>query len=98
MQDVMNRRGPDSVLNCQTMRSISGPKANHRVWLCERSMHVPLIAAVVREEIVDHTIETRPVGAVVGIRRLCAGDCNVRIRIALDRSVARGLVSSRESD
>src|SRR6185295_19800663 len=61
-------------------------------------MHVPLIAAVVREEIVDYTIETRPIGAVVSIRGLCAGNCDVRIRIAFDRGVTSSLICARESD
>src|SRR6185369_5561054 len=98
MQDVVNRGGPNSVLNCQSMRSISGPKANHRVRLSEGPMQVPLITAVVGKEIVDHTIETRPVGAVVSIRSLRTGDCDMRIRISFDRRVASGLVSARESD
>src|SRR6476659_6836900 len=97
MQNVMNRRGPDRVLNCEAMRSISSPKANHRVWLREGSMHVPLITAVVGEEIVDHTIKPRPVSPVVSICCLCAGDGNMRIRISLDRSVASSLIRSRES-
>src|SRR5215218_8371911 len=84
MQDVMNRGGPNRVLNCESMRSISGPKANHRVWLREGPMHVPLITAIIGEEIVDHTIKPRPVGAVVSIRCLRAGHCNMRIRISFD--------------
>src|SRR5215216_5490810 len=61
-------------------------------------MNVPLITTVVGEEIIDHTIKARPVGAVVSICRLCAGDCDMRIRISLDRSVASSLVGPRESD
>src|ERR1044072_1513728 len=80
------------------MRSISSPEADHRVWLRERSMHVPLIAAVVRKEIVDYTIETRPIGAVVSICSLCAGNCDVCIGISLDRCVTCSLVSARESN
>src|SRR5689334_6317287 len=98
MQDVMNCRGPNGVLNCEPMRSISGPKADHRVWLREGSMHVPLITAIIGKEVVDHAIKTRPVGAVVSVCCLCARDCNMRIRISFDRSVARSLVSSRKRD
>src|SRR3954447_24638987 len=98
MQDVMNRRCPNRVLNRESMRAISCPKANHRVRLREGAMYVPLIAAIVRKKIVDHTIETRPVGPVIGIGCLCTGDGNMRIGIALDCSIASSLISPRESD
>src|SRR6185369_7658770 len=98
MQDVMNRGGPDCVLNRESMRSISGPKANHCVRLGEGAMHVPLITAVVGKKIIDHAIETRPVSTVVSIRCLCAGDCNMSVRVALDRGVSSCLISSRERD
>src|SRR4029079_7512144 len=58
----------------------------------------PVVTAVVGNEVIDHTIKTRPVGAVVSIRSLRAGDCDMRIRISLDRCLASSLVSSRESD
>src|ERR1044071_3014111 len=98
VQHVINCRGPDRVLNGQSMRSVSGPKANHRVWFRERSMHVPLMAAVVREEIVDYAIETRPIGAVVSIRSLRAGNCDVCVPVTFDRGITSSLVSARESD
>src|ERR1044071_6087399 len=98
MKHVVNGRGPNRILNGESMRSISGPKANHCVWLSERAMHVPLVAAVIRKKVVDHAIETRPVGAVVSVCRLRAGNCDMRIRISLDRSLTSRLVSPSKRD
>src|SRR6185503_3001622 len=61
-------------------------------------MHVPLITTVVRKEIVNDSIKTRPVGAVVGVSGLRAGDGDVGVLVTLYDCVTRYPVSPRESD
>src|ERR1043165_6075870 len=98
MKHVLNRRRPNRILNGESMRSISSPEANHRVWRRERAVPGPLIAAVVINKIVDHAIETRPVRAVVSIRRLRAGNRDMRVGISFNRSITRRLISPRKRD
>src|SRR5258705_8922926 len=61
-------------------------------------MHVPLVATVVREEIVDHSIKTRPVCAVVGVCGLSSRDRYVRVSVSFNRSDPCGLVRLCKGD
>src|SRR5258705_10026938 len=61
-------------------------------------MHVPLVTAVVRKEVIDYAVEARPVGSVIGVSSLRAGDGDMGVLITLYHCVARYLVGPRESD
>src|SRR5256714_15262111 len=92
----MDCGGPNGVLSGERVRAVPSPEPDHRVRFRKRSMHVPLIAAVVGEEIIDDAIESRPVGAVVGVSCLSSRDCDMGIGISLSRGVTGGLVRTRK--
>jgi hypothetical protein len=61
-------------------------------------MHVPLVAAVVGEEVVDDAVEARPVRSVISVSGLRAGDGDVPSGSPSTHGVAHALlVGAREA-
>src|SRR6266540_5654628 len=61
-------------------------------------MHVPLIAAVIRKEVVDYAVKARPVRSVIGVSSLRPRDGDMRLTIALYDSVACRLIGPPKSN
>src|SRR4029077_15430811 len=66
--------------------------------LGEAAVKIPLVAAIVGEEIVDDLVEAVPVAAVVGVGGLRPGDGDVAVGVALADGVPHGLVGTGEDD
>ena len=96
VQDALQRRRPHLVLHRRTAAPVAGPEADAGVRLREGAVDVPLVAAGVGEEVVDHPVEAVPVAAVPGVRDLRPGERDAAFRVALANAVANRLVRAAE--
>ena len=94
----MNGRRPNGVLDGNSVRAVARPESNHGLRLGKGAMKVPLVTAVIGDEIVNHLVETVPVAAVVSRRNLGTGHGNVPVRISRQHGITHCLVSVGEAN
>ena len=95
-EHALQGRAPDLVAHPDAAAPVARPEAHAGPRLGERAMHVPLVAAVVGQEVVDDAVEPGPVGPVPGRRDLGARERDAPFGVALHHRVAHHLVGVRE--